>query len=256
MHWYIQSNGLPFSWETPMLEAIQRCGKPWKAIGMVPFVYTLTGMEDGVENPCMFYGSTKLVEIVSVNPDWQPAAIYDAAWFDPRCGIGKRHDLLNGDQRLVTVKELRDGWVDEPTFVKSVEVKVLTGMVLEPEGDDWMCWTEERADLAEDALLVASPYRKLDKEWRFFIVKGEVVAGSLYRRDGYTCKNEPISEDTWKRAQAMAELWMPHETIVMDIGLLRNGDFCVVEWNSINSSGTYRADTDRIVQALESHYGK
>lgn len=238
-----------------MLEAIQRKGSPWTAIGVIPYEYTITGLEEGVTSPCMFYGSTKLTELAAAQESWKPAVIYDPAWFDPRFCLGKRPDLLNGEQRTIAVKELRDNWVDEPTFVKSVDVKVLTGMVLEPEEDDQSCWLEERADLDDNALLVASPYRKLDKEWRFFVVKGEVVAGSIYRRDGYSCRNEPISDDIWRRAQAMAELWMPHDTIVMDVGLLRSGELCVVEFNSVNSSGTYKANTDRIVEALEASFG-
>jgi hypothetical protein len=252
MHWYIQSSGIVIDWEKPMLEAIQRKGLPWSPVGIVPFEETITGIED-VQEPCMFIGSTKLIEVVS-EKEWKPGAIFDKEWFDPRACVGKRPDMLNDQMRTITVKQLREEWVQEVTFVKSVEVKVLTGMVLEPEVDDWLCWTEERADLDEDAVLVISLYRKLEKEWRFFIVDGEVVAGSTYRRDGYSCLTEPISDDTWKRVQGMAELWMPSDTIVMDVGLLRNGEFCVVEFNCINSSGVYKANTDRIVEALESKF--
>ncbi len=254
MHWYIQSNGLPFAWETPMLEAIQRKGSPWTAIGIIPFENTITGIDKGISNPCMFYGSTKLIEIVADNPEWHPASFYKSEWFDPRYPVAYRQDMLNERFETITVGDLRRNWVAEPTFVKSVEVKVLTGMVLEPEPDDWSCWLEERADIPDDVLLVASPYRKMDKEWRFFIVKNEVVAGSIYRRDGYSCTNEPITDDMWKRAQELADVWLPHETIVMDVGIFRNGDLCVIEFNALNSSGTYRSDCDRIVEALESNY--
>jgi len=60
-----------------------------------------------------------------------------------------------------------------------------------------------------------------------------------------------IESKTWDAARKFAEGWLPSQNIVMDIAELRTGEFKIIEFNSLNSSGFYCAEIDKIVVALE-----
>lgn len=83
--------------------------------------------------------------------------------------------------------------------MKSAETKKLTGMVVEAEEKDW--WLLEFGELDGEDRLLLSPVQKIDQEWRFFVVAGEVVAGSQYRHDGVRRQNEPVSDLVWEEAR-------------------------------------------------------
>jgi hypothetical protein len=134
-------------------------------------------------------------------------------------------------------------------FVKSIAPKILTGMVL--EGSDVAWWLEEYASLADDEAIVVSPVQAIEREWRFFVIDRKVVAGSQYRHDGILRIREPIPANVWEQARKMAEDWLPSPNIVMDICLLPDGSFRLVEFNCLGASGFYAADIARIVEALD-----
>jgi hypothetical protein len=256
MQWLIQDSGVTFDCldrnVKPLVEAVDHRGLPRTCVGYVPFVHTLTGIE-GLDRsvPTMFYGSTKLAEL-AMTSGFAPGGFYDAAWFDPGNWVRKRPDLLNEAQTRITAGQLRQTWISEPTFVKSVDAKVLTGMVLEGPDRGW--WTEEYSHVKDTDVLTVSPVQTIDQEWRFFIVEGEVVAGSQYRKDGCLRWRAPIDDFVWFQARKMAKLWLPAPTVVMDICLTKNNWFKVVEFNCVNSSGFYSADVGAFVDAMEKAY--
>jgi len=263
MKWLIQNSGVTFACldnnVAPLVEAIDKRGSTRHAIGVIPFTDNIVGMDDiDVSGPTMFYGSTRLVEIAEHLPI-KPGVFFTNAWFDPQNWVGKRPDLLNEAQSYLTVGDLRKNWITEPVFIKSADPKVLTGMVLEydsrtsPTISDREWWMIENEHLKDDDRLVISPVQKIVQEWRFFIVNGKVVTGSQYKHDGLLRIREPISEAVWIQANRMAQEWMPSQNIVMDIALMADGTYKVVEFNCLNSSGFYASPIEPLLAALESY---
>jgi ATP-grasp domain, R2K clade family 3 len=253
MNWYIQNSGITFDGlernVDPLVEAVDSLRLPKFGIGYDVENGRMTGLEDAdLRIPSFFYGSTRIAELAATS-GFRPGAFFDAAWFNPQNWIGKRDDLLNHEQRLTTIGDLRRNWPTSPIFVKSVEAKVLTGMIL--EGPDVGWFTKEYTHLKDDDSIVISPVAEIAQEWRFFVVDGRVVAGSQYKHDGVKRIREPIGEGAWTRAHWMAEEWLPSPNIVMDICRLKSGEFKVVEFNCLNSSGWYNADILKVVLALE-----
>lgn len=253
MNWYIQDSGITFDGLErnilPVVEAIDALGLPRFGIGFDVENQAITGLDAADPSfPSYFYGSTRIAELAAVSSFW-PGAHFSSGWFDPQQWIGNRDDLLNPEQRLATIGDLRRDWISEPVFVKSVEAKVLSGMVL--EGPDAAWWLEEYAELDDLAAIVVSPVEAIAQEWRFFVVDGSVAAGSQYMHDGVKRIREPITEEVWRRARQMAEAWLPSPNIVMDICRLKDNRFKVVEFNCLSSSGLYNADARKIVFALE-----
>lgn len=252
MQWLIQSTGVSERNALPLLEVIKQKNLPFVPVGYIPFEHKLVGLEDVDKSiKSIFYGTTGLLELAP--KDFTPGMFYDKEWFDPFVWRLGRKDMLNKELGWCSVDDLRKNWVEDVTFVKSSSPKALTGMVIEPIKQDHDNWIIEQANLDGTEMLVTAPFRKIEKEWRFFIVKRKVVAGSLYRRDGCLVTREPITDEIWKQAQKMADNYLPHETIVMDLCFSHRG-YEVVEFNAVNSSGFYNCDISKIVDSLEEHY--
>lgn len=256
MQWIIQCTDLPDIHTKKLLEEVKARSLPYVGIGVIPFSHEIRGLEDAdPKSPAIFYGSTQLIQWISEWKDYRPGAFYQKEWFDPRTWVGKRSDLLNEEQEEITVQDLRAKWVQEPMFIKSVEPKWLTGMVIEPIKEDQDNWLIEQAALDGDAILVMSPALNIETECRFFVVNGNLITGSTYRWNGVRYISRPIEKEMWMFAKhAIKEEWMPSGNIVIDICRLRNGKYKVVEFNSINSSGFYSCDVGKIVEAIECLY--
>jgi hypothetical protein len=254
MQWLIQCTGLPDTHTLKLLEEVKKRDLPCVGIGNIPFTETLTGFETADPSlPSFFYGSTKLIEIVSSWKDYRPGTFYKKDWYDPR--LWRRSDLLNLDQQEILVKDLREYWVKEPMFIKSVEPKLLTGMVIEPVKEDKDNWTIEQSELDGDVLLIMSPAQNIETECRFFVVDGKIVTGSTYRWLGARTIRRPIDAGLLGFAHKAIEGWMPSPTIVIDICRLKNGKYKVIEFNSVNSSGFYNCDVGAFVDAIEAKFG-
>jgi hypothetical protein len=257
MNWYIEDSNMPFelveSNGLQLLNTLKQMGRPCQCIGFIPFVHEITGIGDEADpdEPSIFYGSCGMVAKVATWEKFRPGVFWDSEWFDPRRWQGKRSDLLNEQFTMTTVGALRSSWIAEATFIKSVKVKGITGQVIEAEDEDRVRWIEKYSDLAGDLELIAAPCVRIDREWRFFLVNGEVITGGTYRKDGYRCMNHPVSVSAWEAARRAAREWLPASNIVMDIARTRDGEYKVVEFNSLNASGFYKSDIAKVVMALE-----
>jgi hypothetical protein len=254
MRWLVQNSGVADTFTTKLISELIHQDKTWYGFGCTPDGEKLTGLEDfNYDIPTLVFGSTRAMQIISSESNFKPGVFYSDEWFDPSFLIGKRDDLLNGKQTKTYVGTIRQDWIREAVFIKSVMPKVLSGQVIEPE--EYYDWILENERLLEGEEIICSPVEKIEKEWRFFVINGSVVTGSLYRWNGLTMSNEPISGEVYKVAQDMARKFLPHPTITMDICLLRSGEYKLVEFNCIGSSGLYKSDVGLLVRALELNYG-
>jgi hypothetical protein len=249
MKYFIQNSGQTFSSlernVLPLIEVLNRLGLEQEYIGYCSEDDTLTGIGT-IPEKHFAYGSTKIGEL---GEKYGLTVSYKPEWFDPLGWVGKRDDFLNEDTKLIMGEDLHNNWISKVSFIKSIEPKKLTGMVLEVEDKEWF---EKEYYIDPNEKLVISPCcDRIVQEWRFFILSGEVIVGSQYKHDGVLRIREPIPEYIWKKSRMMAEKWLPNEDIVMDICLLNTGEIKVVEFNSINSSGWYNSNIEKFVLKLE-----
>jgi hypothetical protein len=254
MQWAIQNSHMTFAALDhnlgPLIHVLDELKIQKFSIGYIPFENKLVGLEEiNPDKPTFFYGSTKVPELIYQNLNYYPGVFFSPIWFDPEYAASNRLDMLNSINIKTTVRELRENWIDEPTFIKSVEAKQLTGMVLEGYNDkSW--FIEEYSHLEDDIVITKSPVHNIDREWRFFIIDGKVVAGSQYKNRGVLRIKEPIPAIVWEVARLKADGWLPCNNIVMDICQLTDGNYKIVEFNCINSSGFYNCSVKSIVESL------
>lgn len=230
----------------PLIRELTRLECNWKTVGLLMDSQTITGEVDWNDN-LFVYGSSIFPEVVQ---NKYKNIGYDPGLFDPRLwhpGI----PTLNPNPITTTLDFLYKNWPSEPRFIKSVLPKRLTGQVIEPE--EQKTWLEEHEDLERDIEICISPLQIIDREWRFFIVGGKLITGSLYKWERMLRTNEPISKQTWQAALYMANK-TPAVNIVMDIAEVRNKGYFLLEYNSIHSSGFYRSDISKIAEAINAFY--
>lgn len=95
-----------------------------------------------------------------------------------------------------------------------------------------------------------SEIQEIDAEWRWFIVNGKIISGSMYRAHGQLRQIQETDHSVINEAQTIADQWLPDSCCVMDTCLLKSGNVKVVEFNTINSSGFYANDVPAIFDAV------
>jgi hypothetical protein len=252
MKWFIQDSTSFGSLDRnvkPLIAALDELQVRWIPIGLVPFSWEITGIDPNEsKDNAIFYGSTKLVEKVAAEKEYTPGVFYEENWFEQAEWIKHHPSMLNSDSKLLTIKELKENWPIEVSFIRPRAVKSFVGQVIEPDEKD--SWSEENSELPDDCELYLSPTHNIEREWRFFIVDGKIVTGSLYKWCRILRTKEEIPKDIWENAQKLADIWLPSPNIVMDVCQLRNYTLKIVEWNCISCSGGYNSDWKKLIEAL------
>lgn len=107
-------------------------------------------------------------------------------------------------------------------------------------------------DVLPTTKVQVSPVYKIQREYRFFVVDGVVVTGSLYVLDGSIRYRALREEDMVVRqyAQDRIDEWSPDKVCTIDIAVLDSGDMKIIEFNNVNAAGLYASDKKEFVEAI------
>lgn len=244
--------------------ALKKHNIPHEFVGIIPFSREITSNSPLEGFDYLPYGSTTLT-VETQLLGWRglyfiPETFRAEVWND------NRDDMLN-DCPVTTVQEAtkflrtqdpKSLWFTRPTE----DLKTYSGQVIEAkECADWFddavnCASSGSYQLSPDTPIVLAEPRKISAEWRWFVVGGKVIDGSMYRRDDVLYKQhvDPVIDfRMYEEAQTYADKWLPHPCCVMDLALV-DGELKVLEFNTINSSGFYDHDIDKIIVALWKYF--
>ena len=107
----------------------------------------------------------------------------------------------------------------------------------------------------EQLVVISSP-KNIKQEWRFFVIDGKVITGSLYHVDGKLNKSRNSPLNVWKYAEKIAKEYQPESAYVLDIGEFNNGNLGVMEVNSFSCSGLYLCDQNLIIENIIKLFNK
>lgn len=164
--------------------------------------------------------------------------------------------MLNHDSVVCRFEDAN--FDDELMFIRPIEdSKVFAGKVFGK--DEFYTWKRKVCVLEEDygtslsknTLIQLSKPKKIYSEHRFWVVKGKVVTSSTYKL-GHTVIYQSLPDDNMfqKYAEQRIAEWQPHDAFVIDVADTADG-LKVVEINTLNSSGFYACDIQKLVMALE-----
>jgi len=228
---------------------------PHEYVGVIPFSHEITSDEPLEGTDFIPYGSCLMVNLAK-EKNWK-GVYFDLDKFNYRAALENRDDMLNDN--IMTIKEaivfLKKQDTASDWFLRpSEDLKKFSGMVINAqEAVDWLLNVKDESSMNEklndDTEIVVSIPKNIQAEWRWFIVGGKVINGSLYRMKGQTQQKEETDEKVIAEAQEFANKWLPHENCVMDIALV-DGVPKVIEFNNINGSGFYDHDVEKVFGAL------
>jgi len=236
---------------------------PHRFVGLIPFSREITSDEPLVGTDFIPYGSTLLTSLVH-ELGWKGCS-FDLTKFNYEAAIQNRDDMLNGDM-VVTIEDAihfcRGINAKSQIFIRpSEDLKQFAGQVIDAgECADWLedamlCDTSGSYKLDTQTKVVIAWPKKIQAEWRWFVVGGSVIDGSMYRAHGQLIKKHETDIETIIEAQLLAEKWLPDPCCVMDLALVNN-EIKVIEFNCINSSGFYNHNVRDIFSALYRYHSK
>lgn len=98
--------------------------------------------------------------------------------------------------------------------------------------------------------VLVAPYRQIRQEFRLFC-DSEVIAGSQYRNSEGEIEYVPVPEEhpciKYVNEILAKVRWQPDAIFVVDVGVLDDGSFGIIELNSFSCSGWYAASPKEIV---------
>lgn len=257
MHWALQNNLYPEAGYVSLVESLERLGLPHSFHGVVPFVGSFDPplVIDHTNVICM--GSYSMRH-AAAEMGWNPG-VFDLYPFPFPVQHERWGDhMLNSGSRVVPIRQVV---LDAPSFVRPIhDTKAFTAKVYSPEEfHAWKTAVDALGDMPDEAFdrnshVQVSPPREIHAEYRFWIVKGRVVTSSLYKRGDTVTYSRDVPDLFTGFATEMVSAWQPHDAFVIDVADTPVGPK-IVEINTLNASGFYAADVQRLVISLEDAFG-
>ena len=116
--------------------------------------------------------------------------------------------------------------------------------------------TKSYGGLDMDILCVVSPSVDIEEEYRFIVVDGKVVSGSLYmdrnNRKSWSAYYDRLCKDkkAMKFAEDMTKIYQPDKTYTIDICKLSSDEYKLIELNSFCCGSMYGNDYDAVVKEV------
>jgi hypothetical protein len=234
--------------------ALERFELPHERIVLMPFVEDFEFKTD--RKDVFPFGAVKMSRI-SRKYGWYPGSqlcenhdyeVYSKYYKD---------NLLNYDSEIINFGD-EDFFHKELFFARPTQdTKVFTGRVFDM--GEWEKFREEQytnghsSILTKDTKIQISSVKKIQKEIRFWIVKGEIATASQYSLGGRYCLDDMIDESAYDYVKKMVKLFEINETFIIDI-CLTDGKYKIVECGCTNSAGFYRADMQKLIMSLENAF--
>lgn len=193
-----------------------------------------------LDEPVIFRGSLNLSKKVSRNTGWIPGtycnrdnfncSTYYAYW-------GKY--LLNSNYTMMSSSELIRRWYADRLFVRPDSgFKDFNGGTY--TRDEFI-----KLNLQPEMLVISSPVKQVDKEWRFVVTNNTIITGSQYLPTEST--NIDVAAIEYLQSILNELTWKPDDIYTVDI-CYSNGSYHVLELNSLSCSNLYQCDLAAVVE--------
>lgn len=256
IHWLIERGVVGEDKIAAMTAQLDREGVGYDIFRVIPFSHDIAVPVPQLsgEEVVVCYGSTS-AQGGCIARGWLPAV-----WTGPeidetrvQSALGARY--LNADAFARTLRELTPEMLPDPAFIKpDGDSKLFSGHVTSRA--DFAQWRDRmlnsdqvEAGAAATAVLVAEP-KEFGCEWRFFIVDGQIASACCYRQYGEVMPERWVPDAASEFAQECIAAYDPLPAYALDITQVADGSFRVLEINTMNNSGFYACEPDKIVAAI------
>lgn len=282
MLWIIQNNLYNEDGYVKFINALDRLGSQYLTVKPVPFTNiilpadfdSMTQNVDDTPEPeidtsqkIVVMGATSLVRIAKAK-GWTPGSFLNEnfTYEKWKAGFGPEN-ILNPES---IVCKFSDGLpdlsqFDGDLFVRPVEDnKAFTGVVMSQyDFHDWFLSIAHTKEvdfqpLHENTEIAIASCKQIYAEYRFFVVRGIPVTGSMYKRGNQVHYEECFDANIFQFVNHVIGCFQglqmnvrsPSDAFVVDIAETPDG-YKVIEMNNLNSAGFYACDPQKIISSIE-----
>lgn len=265
MHWILQENMFGELAYAEFCRTLQRLDLPFSVHQVVPFVGTFLDEPRPKTNNVICMGAYSM-RYKAKEMGWNPG-VFDLEPFD--FTVQLQHwgtQMLNAGS---TVRRLRDVDLgDRRAFIRPChDTKAFVAKVYDPfEFQEWQARVEKLGDMPEElmdrnTLVQVAPVREIYEEYRFWVVRGEIVCASLYKRGDKGTYDADVPLAYHEYVREMIAIWQPHEAFVIDVANVPDdGDgyrgIKIIEINTLNAAGFYACNLPKLALALEDAFNE
>ncbi len=277
--WLIQYSSVSDTHLQSVVEHINFSNANHDFFGVIPFCNDITGLEKALEKDFhyIFHSSVKVLDIfehcksiLDLNQELYPWQKEMADELLKRLKLGIFHNkkafdqsfygamdlpLLNNDSQIKLCNDILNESYDEDLFIKpSSDTKAFDAGIIEA-GKTIKEHIESQFHRENygNELILLSPLKDIDAEYRFFVVNNEVVSGSSYRINGQLKSNPDVPKRIWEKAEEYSKLYQPHDIFTLDLCEIGD-DVKIVEYNCFNCSGIYATEYAKVIHKVEEFF--
>lgn len=255
MHWVLQENIFNEDGFKSLEQALIRLGIPYSTHKVVPFVGELFPKPDVPNSDVIVMGSYSMANYARKH-GWTPGSFdNDNLDFEKQFPHWGKH-MFNADSHVCRFEDVPEQSV--PFFIRpTLDSKSFTGYTTDwPTFNKWQqrvisLGADNGGTLYADTMVQISTKKQIYSEYRLWMLDDKVITASLYRQGGRPFYSSNVDERIIKFGEYISSLWSPARAYVLDICESKDGLF-VLEAGCINAAGFYAANTQKLVEALES----
>lgn len=257
--WAIQTNLINDLQLNSVWYAASETGSEVVPIVIIPFSDEFDTPDLDEDSIIIPYGSTSLSK-KAYKRGWK-GLCYDDHTFRSSTWNQNHPKMLNSDSHFMNVSAIEKFFegtdLEQKWFIRPVrDLKEFDGTVTTAK--EMMKWMNSvysgNYSFSEDTEVMISPVQDILAEYRYFIVNGKIIDGSMYKFKGRLMKEKlELAWPIHRRAQELADMWLPHPVCVMDCANV-DDELKVIEYNTINSTGFYDNDIGLIVRSVTDYF--
>jgi hypothetical protein len=253
MYWIIEQSLHTEPFYEKLLPFLDRFGIPYELVKHVPFSHEIIPQPTPTQNNVVTLGSYGLA-LSAKNNGWTPGAWENQNFDFCIWSKGWEGFCLNQEAVVCTFGTVPKA---ESFFIRpATDTKEFTGQVFSwEEFAEWqhkvIALRETYTTLDGNTNVIVGPVKNIKAEYRFIVVDGSVITGSLYKR-GETALYQECNRDdpAFNFAQQMTDLWVPDRVFALDVAISED-KYWVLEMGCFNAAGLYHCDIQKIVMAIE-----
>lgn len=257
MHWILQDNLFNEDAYQELVNFLKERGISHSIHKVIPFIGELVPPPELVSKNVICMGSYSLRHSAR-KYQWNPG-VFDLEpynFIEQRNHWGK--EMLNYSSEVLPFGSVV--FNESLMFIRPIEdSKAFAGAVFEKE--EFEIWQKKVVDdvgydgssLTGETLIQVIEPKKIYAEYRFWIVKGEIITASQYKVGSWVVYRTEVDERFYEYVRLRINEWQPHDAFVVDVCDTPDG-IKIVEINTLNSCGFYKANIPKLVMALESNF--
>jgi ATP-grasp domain, R2K clade family 3 len=246
--WLLQANLRDQVFLSQLKIVLSEATTDWIEVALVPFVTELPELPAVcLGRPVICYGPSFVPRVLG-HRQLRPGIFFDDdkfRWSTMRAAWGD--SMLVPDAEVVALAEavrLLEAQGGTAFFRPDADNKLFDGAVYNLAG----LRTIERSQLPTLSVVMAKPIA-IEAEWRCFVVNGQVVDGSEYRRMGKAAFHHGVPQPAISLVEAAAERWLPAPVVCVDVASA-GARYGIVEANCFNASRFYAADIANVISVV------